>query len=55
MYVATYETSSQIIWTALLHNVYHRLVRVLPMGSTVITGTERRSTKMEKNQRVFLP
>jgi len=26
MYVATYETSSQIIWSALLNNVYHRLV-----------------------------
>ena len=26
MYIATYERSSQIIWSALLHNVYHRLV-----------------------------
>ena len=26
MEVAKYETSSQIIWNALLHNVYHRLV-----------------------------
>ena len=26
MYVATYETSSQIIWNALLHKVYHRLM-----------------------------
>ena len=26
MYVATYEMSSQTIWNALLHNVYHRIV-----------------------------
>ena len=26
MYIATYETSSQVIWNALLHNVYHRLM-----------------------------
>ena len=26
MYVAKYETSSQIIWNALLHNVYHLLM-----------------------------
>ena len=26
LYVATYETSSQIIWNALLHKVYHRLM-----------------------------
>ena len=25
IYVAAYETLSQIIWNALLHNVYHRL------------------------------
>jgi len=26
MYVATYETSSPMIWNALLHNVDHRFV-----------------------------
>ena len=31
MYVATYETTSRIIWNALLHNVYRRLVCYLSL------------------------
>ena len=40
MYVATYETSSQIIWNALLHNFYHRLVCYFSYETSMVEERE---------------